>query len=164
MRNPAGGEDRAGRNREGVVARAGERARGGIRQGEAAEGPVGRGRQARRARGNLDDIAGEGRVDVDRRGVTSEGRDPVGRIIGAEVGPTDEEARDQTGRAAGAEEVRELEFIGRSQAGRGGDVEPATRVRERREVERGEGERIRTGAGEIDGRVTVGTEHGGGLD
>ena len=163
MRDAARGEDGTGRNREGIITRAGERPRGGVRHREAAKSPVARRRQAGRARGNLDDIAGKSGVDVDRRGVTSEGRDPVGHVIGTEVTATDKETGSQAGRAAGAEEIRELELIGRSQAGRGRHVERAARVGEGRVIERREGERIRTGAGEIDGGVAVGTQHGHGL-
>ena len=164
MRDAARGEDGAGRDRQGVTGRGGERAGGRVGDREATQGPVGSDVVHRVAGTDLQDITGGAGRDVGDGGVTGEGRDAVGRVIGAEVRPGDEEARDQAGRAAGAEDVRELELIVHRQARRGRDIERAARVGEGREVERRKGERIRAGAGEIDGRVTVGTEHGGGLD
>ena len=160
MRDAARGEDGAGRDREGVAGRSSNRAGGRIGDREGAQGPVGSDVVHRVAGTDLQDITGGAGRDVGDGGVTGEGRDAVGRIIGAEVRPTDEEARDQAGRAARAEDIRELELIVHRQARRGRDVERTARVGEGRIVERREGQDIRAGAGEVDGRIAVGTEHG----
>ena len=160
MRDAARGEDGAGRDRQGVTGRGGERAGGRVGDREATQGPVGSDVVHRVAGTDLQDITGGAGRDVGDGGVTGEGRDAVGRIIGAEVRPGDEEAGDQAGRAARAEDIRELELIGHRQARRGRDVERAARVGEGRVVERRECQDVRASAREIDDGITVGAEHG----
>ena len=160
MRDAARGEDGAGRDRQGVTGRGGERAGGRVGDREATQGPVGSDVVHRVAGTDLQDITGGAGRDVGDGGVTGEGRDAVGRIISAEVRPGDEEAGDQAGRAARAEDIRELELIVHRQARRGRDVERAARVGEGRVVERRECQDVRASAGEIDDGITVGAEHG----
>ena len=160
MRDAARGEDGAGRDRQGVTGRGGERAGGRVGDREATQGPVGSDVVHRVAGTDLQDITGGAGRDVGDGGVTSKGRDPVGHVIGTEVTATDKETGSQAGRAARAEEIRELELIGRSQAGRGRHVERAARVGEGRVVERRECQDVRASAGEIDDGITVGAEHG----
>ena len=150
-------QDGAGGKGKRRVGRAADRQGAGVRDRQSAQIAT-RGQVIRRiSRRHLQHVVRAGSVDIGDGGIGAEGLEAICGDIGREVGAN----RDARRQAVG--DTGDLDLIRHAQIGDTDEVQGAAGVSVESGVQRGEGQRVATGAGESDGGRTAGLERTGGF-